>query len=159
MSEEKQPGDQAGKLRVLVIDDEPETVKLVKTFLELYGMEVITALTGMEGLMITTQQQPDVVVLDLMLPDADGYQLIRLLRHQSPSRDLPVVVVSARTSREEEDRGYKMGATGYLKKPVDLSKLVEIVQLVAKTRHTGPTPMVDSQPAAGGASAGDSDQG
>jgi DNA-binding response OmpR family regulator len=123
------------KIRVLLIDDEPETVNLVKSYLEMFDMEVSFAYTGMEGMMLLPKEKPTVLVLDLMLPDADGYQLCRLIRHQSATKDLPIIVLSARSTQLDEDRGYGMGATLYLRKPVDLTKLVEEIKRVAASGH------------------------
>jgi DNA-binding response OmpR family regulator len=123
------------KIRVLIIDDEPETVNLIKSYLEMFDMEVIAAHTGMEGMMMLPREKPTVLVLDLMLPDADGYQLCRLIRHQTATKDLPIIVLSARSTQLDEDRGYGMGASLYLRKPVDLTKLVEEIKRVARTGH------------------------
>jgi DNA-binding response OmpR family regulator len=126
------------KIRVLTIDDEEETLELLKTFLEMFDCEVSTALNGMEGLKQASVGKPDVVILDLMLPDADGFQICRLIRHQDVTRKTPVIILSARSNTEDEIRGFRAGATAYLRKPVDLNVLVEQVRKLYASGHIPP---------------------
>jgi DNA-binding response OmpR family regulator len=124
--------------KIVIIDDEMDTVSILAKFLEMCGFQVIGALTGMEGMQAVAAHKPDIIILDLMLPDADGYQLCRLMRHQPSSKETPVIMLSARTTRDEVVRGYKVGATSYLKKPVDLNKLLEEVNRLLHTPHVTP---------------------
>jgi DNA-binding response OmpR family regulator len=125
--------------KIVIIDDEMDTVSILAKFLEMYNFQVIGSLTGMEGMQAIAEHKPDIVILDLMLPDADGYQLCRLIRHQPSSKETPVIMLSARTTRDEVMRGYKVGATSYLKKPVDLNKLLEEVNRLIHKPHTTPS--------------------
>jgi DNA-binding response OmpR family regulator len=115
-------------IKLVVVDDEPETVNIFMQFLTLFGYEVIGALTGGEGIAAVHSHKPDALILDLMLPDADGYDICRDLRNAPDTKDMPIIIVSARTSQDEVEKGYKMGATAYLKKPVKLSGLLAEVQ-------------------------------
>ncbi len=124
--------------KIVIIDDEMDTVSILAKFLEMCGFQVIGSLTGMEGMQAVAAHKPDIIILDLMLPDADGYQLCRLMRHQPSSKETPVIMLSARTTRDEVVRGYKVGATSYLKKPVDLNKLLEEVNRLLHTPHVTP---------------------
>jgi DNA-binding response OmpR family regulator len=149
-------------IRVFIIDDEPETVTMFKAFLKLFDIEAEGAYTGVGGLAAIAANRPDVLILDLMLPDADGYEICKQLRSQPETATLPIIIVSARTAREDVRRGYAVGATRYLKKPVDLDKLLAEVQAAARAgRHepppeavqeadagpvTGPLPPLPAQP-------------
>lgn len=143
--------------KIVIIDDEMDTVSILAKFLEMCGFQVIGSLTGMEGMQAVAAHKPDIIILDLMLPDADGYQLCRLMRHQPSSKETPVIMLSARTTRDEVVRGYKVGATSYLKKPVDLNKLLEEVNRLLHTPHVTPPEAeiedVAAQPPSGGRSA------
>lgn len=143
--------------KIVIIDDEMDTVSILAKFLEMCGFQVIGSLTGMEGMQAVAAHKPDIIILDLMLPDADGYQLCRLMRHQPSSKETPVIMLSARTTRDEVVRGYKVGATSYLKKPVDLNKLLEEVNRLLHTPHVTPPEAeiedVATQPPSGGRSA------
>lgn len=114
--------------KLVVIEDEPDTLAMLKAFLELFGFEVVGALTGEAGQKAIEEHCPDVLILDLMLPDIDGYEICRSLRAGPVTRGLPIIILSARTSQSEVERGYALGATRYLKKPVDLDRLVAEVQ-------------------------------
>jgi DNA-binding response OmpR family regulator len=126
-------------IRVLIIDDEPGTVDMLKSFFKIFNIEADGALTGEAGLKSISARPPNVLILDLMLPDIDGYEICRRLRMRDETEDLPIAMLSARTTREDVRRGYAAGASRYLKKPVDLNNLLEVVQtLAAQAKHTAP---------------------
>jgi DNA-binding response OmpR family regulator len=126
-------------IRVLIIDDEPGTVDMLRSFFGLFGIEAEGALTGGAGLKSISARPPQVLILDLMLPDIDGYEICQRLRMRDETKDLPIVMLSARTTREDVRRGYAVGASRYLKKPVDLNNLLEVVQrLAAQAKHAAP---------------------
>ncbi len=128
-------GENESKIKVLIIDDEPETVNLLVAFLRLFDCEAQGVYNGQSGLKAATEQRPDVLILDLMLPDMDGLEVCRRLREQPTTHDLPIVILSARTSPEDVKLGYAAGATRYLKKPVDLDLLLKEVRRVAALKH------------------------
>ena len=123
------------KKQIVVIDDEPETVEMLKQFLELFEFEVTGAMTGTGGMQVAVSSKPDAIILDLMLPDADGYQICRLMRHHPNLVTTPILILSARISREDEIKGLSYGATVYLRKPIDLNKLVEELRKALETGH------------------------
>jgi len=127
-------------IKVFIIDDEPETVTMFKAFLKLYDIEAEGAYTGAAGLAAVAKERPDVLILDLMLPDADGYEICKELRTQPETALLPIIIVSARTAREDVRRGYAVGATRYLKKPVNLDRLLAEVQAAAQAGRHEPPP-------------------
>lgn len=128
-------GENENKIKVLIVDDEPETVSLLVAFLRLFDCDPQGVYTGQSGLRAVAEQRPDVLILDLMLPDMDGLEVCRRLREQPDTHDLPIVILSARTSPEDVKLGYAAGATRYLKKPVDLDLLLEEVRRVAALKH------------------------
>ncbi len=128
-------------IRVVVIDDEPDTVELLTMYFEMTGFNVKSGLTGGDGLKAIEAHKPQVVILDLMLPDMDGYEVCESLRRRPETADLPVIILSARTAKEDVKRGYTAGATLYLKKPVDLLRLgAEARRIVEIGKHVPPPP-------------------
>ncbi len=122
--------------RLVLVDDEPETVNLIRMFLELFDFDVATALTGEGGLEAIARHKPQAVILDLMLPDMDGLEVCRKIRATPGTTRLPVIMLTARAGKEEVLQGYEAGATLYLKKPVDLDRLVKSIrQVLATGRH------------------------
>jgi DNA-binding response OmpR family regulator len=128
------------KQRLVVIDDEPGTVDLLKMYFEMFNFDVRTALTGTGGLKAISEHAPTAVILDLMLPDMDGLEVCRQVRTAEATASLPVIMLSARTSRDDVQEGYTAGATAYFKKPVDLNKLLsETRRIVAAGGHIAPS--------------------
>ena len=103
--------------RVLVIDDEPDVLLLCRVNLEHAGHEVLMAASGAAGMEMARSAQPDVIVLDLMMPQMDGYDVLKELSTDAGTRDVPVLILTARTRIEDQLRGWRGGAAGYLKKP------------------------------------------
>jgi DNA-binding response OmpR family regulator len=103
--------------RVLVIDDEPDVLLLCRVILEHAGHEVLMAASGTEGMELARNERPDVIVLDLMMPQMDGYDVLQQLSVDDDTRSVPVLILTARTRAEDQLRGWRAGAAGYLTKP------------------------------------------
>ncbi len=114
---------------ILVIDDEPRIVKLAQDYLERGSFRVVTAADGMTALAVARHERPDLVVLDLNLPGADGLDVCRALRRES---DVPIIMLTARV--EETDRliGLELGADDYITKPFSPRELVAHVRAVLR---------------------------
>ena len=104
--------------RLLVIDDDPSIGRLVTTLLEEYGIFVMTAHTGSAGLALARERRFDLVLLDIGLPDADGFSLCRQLCADAATRDVPVIFLTARETAGDEARGLGEGAIDFIRKPV-----------------------------------------
>src|SRR5437660_11264945 len=116
-------------LSILVVDDDAKIVRLVRTYLEREGFPVVTAGNGRAALEVFRQQQPRLVVLDLMLPELDGFALLRILREDT---DVPVLIVSARGSAADRVYGINEGADDYLPKPFSPAELVVRVKAILR---------------------------
>ena len=119
---------------ILVVDDEPKIVKLARDYLEQSGYQVISAGDGRSALIMARQEQPDLIVLDLMLPELDGLDVCRAIRRES---DVPVIMLTARI--EETDRliGLELGADDYITKPFSPRELVARVRAVLRRVQGG----------------------
>jgi two-component system alkaline phosphatase synthesis response regulator PhoP len=118
----------AGK-KVLVVDDDVKTVDLVKLYLERDGYQVLTAYDGIEALRLARESSPDLIVLDLMLPDIDGLEVCRVLRNES---DVPIIMLTARTTDQDKLTGLGLGADDYVTKPFSPKVLVARVWAVLR---------------------------
>jgi DNA-binding response OmpR family regulator len=114
--------------RVLIVDDEPDVLELVDFKLAGQGFEVIRAETGLEALRKARCESPEVIVLDLMLPDLDGLSVCEILRAQPSTRDVPVVVFSVLDRPLMGSRGSRIKVFHWLKKGADLDSLCEWVR-------------------------------
>ncbi len=122
---------------VLVVDDDVKTVELVKLYLSRDGHQVLTAYDGLEALRLARESHPDLIVLDLMLPDIDGCEVCRTLRHES---DVPVIMLTARTTDRDKLKGLDLGADDYVTKPFSPRELAARVRTVFRRLPGGRGP-------------------
>ncbi len=121
--------------RILVIDDDPGLLELLNTMLSRIGATPATALTATEGLELLGSESFDLLILDLMLPDIDGFDVLARLRQDSRFDTMPILILSAKVDPEAISRGLEMGADGYLTKPYLPNTLTSRVRsLLAQSR-------------------------
>lgn len=118
--------------RVLIVEDDPLIARIVEIKLENRGYQVIRASDGQEGLEAIRQHKPDVVLLDVMMPVMDGYQVLRILRGEAEFTSLPVIMLTAKGQERDIMSGLKEGATDYIVKPFSPSEVVERVEKVLR---------------------------
>src|SRR4030042_4317274 len=100
--------------KVLVVDDDVKITKILKIYLQQDGCEVHTALDGNEALRLAKEKHPDVIILDLLLPGIDGYEVCRTLRAES---EVPIIMLTAKTAEQDRIKGLDLGADDYVMKP------------------------------------------
>ncbi len=118
--------------RILVVEDEPDLAGLVEVNLSLAGYDVIVAGTGEEGLADLRRHEPDAVLLDVMLPGIDGWNVLRTIKEDRTTRDLPVVMLTALSEERDLIRGHLQGAVEYVTKPFEMRRLLETVEAVLR---------------------------
>jgi len=117
------PGD-IKKSKILIVDDEENNLKLMGAILKNYGYDLETAKNGLEAIKKTGAFSPDLIFLDIMMPDMDGYEVCRRLKDDPRTHHIPVVMITALTDRESRIKGLETGANDFLLKPVDASELM-----------------------------------
>lgn len=123
--------------RILVIEDDPNALRLVEYTLGQEGYQVITAADGLEGLKKAREEHPDLIILDIMLPGLDGYEVCQRLRQEPKTIKLPILMLSAKAREIDKATGLKVGADDYLTKPADPAMIVAKVKtLLASTEQT-----------------------
>lgn len=121
--------------RVLCIEDEAEMSQLVEMILSRQGYDVTTAATSQDALEMVAAQKPDIILLDLMLPDIDGWEVYEMLKAADATRDIPVIVVTARAQHSEKAVALKVNQVDdYITKPFAPGQLVESVTQALKKR-------------------------
>ena len=110
--------------KILVIEDDPSTLRLIKYTLQQEGYEVLTVPNGLEGLRKARSEQPDLVILDVMLPGIDGFEVCHRLRAESQTAKLPILMISGKTRGIDKATGLKTGADDYVTKPWHRPELV-----------------------------------
>ncbi len=120
--------------KVLVVDDDPLILDLVRYNLESAGFEVLVATDGVEGLQKAQQEMPDLITLDIMLPELNGYEVINRLRQNEKTMGIPILILSVRELKEDKEKGLNLGANGYLTKPFRPKDLVKHVMDILKNK-------------------------
>lgn len=122
--------------RILVIDDDPNSLQLINLTLQTEGFEVLTASGGLEGLSRIQADKPDLVVLDLMLPDMDGLEICRRIRRARETADLPLIMLTAKGEVADRVAGLRLGADDYIPKPAAPAEVAARVRSVlTRTRR------------------------
>ena len=112
---------------VLLVDDDPVILKLLQVNFEMEGFNVSTANDGVEGLEKARAERPDIVLLDIMMPRMDGLQVTTELKGSADTKDIPIILLSAKAQASDVQAGKEMGADDYLTKPFDPLELLERV--------------------------------
>jgi two-component system OmpR family response regulator len=116
--------------RLLVVDDEPTILELLSGSLRFAGYEVVTATSGAEAIRGAALSRPDLVLLDVMMPDGDGFEVVRRVRDTSP--DVPVIFLTARDEVRDRVTGFDLGADDYVTKPFSLDEVLARIRAVLK---------------------------
>jgi DNA-binding response OmpR family regulator len=119
---------------VLVADDDEDILVLVRTVLERAGYEVVAARTGVEALVLAQERRPDLAVLDISMPELDGLEVLRRLRADASTSDVPVLLLSARVQEDDVARGFATGANAYVQKPFSPRELADRVSELLGTQ-------------------------
>ncbi|HLF27159.1 MAG TPA: GAF domain-containing protein [Anaerolineae bacterium] len=129
---------------LLVVDDDPFVRDLMQRFLSKEGFQVMCAASGEEGLQLARERRPDVITLDVMMPGLDGWAVLSTLKSDPDMADIPVVMV---TIVDDKNRGYALGASDYITKPVDRERLIGVLQKYRCEHLSCPILIVDDDPA------------
>ena len=115
---------------ILVVDDEPDVLRMLQVVLGRHGYEVLGAPSGMEGLVLAASESPDLVLLDIMMEGMDGWEVLKLLKLDERTRDIPVIILSARAEARDKIRGLQEGAVDYITKPFSVQGVVESIDII-----------------------------
>lgn len=127
------------KQKILVVDDEKELTALVSLHMKMAGFEVITAANGEKALELSREESPDLIILDLMIPKIDGWQVCEQLREDPATKDIPVIMLTARAQIEDKLKGFEAGADDYVTKPFSPRELVARVKRVLARSEAEPS--------------------
>ena len=127
-----------GKRRILIIEDEPDLVRGLRDALEFEGFEIVSSGLGREGVKLLRDRSPDLVLLDLMLPDANGFAVCEEIRSTHPL--VPVIMLTARSQETDKIRGLESGADDYVTKPFSVGELVARIKAIFRRLHRTAAP-------------------
>ncbi|MHB8778420.1 MAG: response regulator transcription factor [Anaerolineales bacterium] len=121
--------------KILIVDDEPQIVEICQDYLKAAGYETITASNGAQGLSLARREKPDLIVLDLMMPEMDGLDVCRTIRRES---DVPIIMLTARVEETDKLIGLELGSDDYITKPFSPRELVARVRVVLRRITNSP---------------------
>jgi two-component system, OmpR family, alkaline phosphatase synthesis response regulator PhoP len=123
-----------GKLRVLIVDDEPHIVLSLEFLLQRSGYETISAADGEAGLALVHRQRPDLVLLDVMMPKRNGYEVCQAIKSDPGVQGIPVIMLTAKGQEVEILKGRELGAAAYVTKPFGNAEILEVIRSVLEAR-------------------------
>ena len=115
----------ASEYKVLIVDDVPTNVMLVQAILKKEGYTLLTCDSGTKALRIANEKHPNLILLDIMMPEMDGYEVLQHLKSNPETTDIPVIIMSALSDMQSIVKGYQLGATEYVTKPFQREELVK----------------------------------
>jgi len=121
-------------MKILYIEDSPSNRLLVSRILSVEGCEVLEAEDGVRGLELAAEEHPDLILMDMNLPDVDGYELTRRVRANPDLADIPVVAMTANVMHGDREKTLEAGCVGYIPKPIDVDALPDQVAHFAKVK-------------------------
>lgn len=122
------------KRKILIVDDEPDMVENTRLFLDHKGHEVLSAFDGEEGLRIARQERPDIILLDVMMPKINGYQVCRELKGDAETKSIPIIMLTAKAQESDKSWGKEVGADNYVTKPFEMNDLIQKIEDLLKNR-------------------------
>lgn len=132
--------------KVLVVDDEIGTLELLRTLLELTGFNPVTTLNSIEAITLAEIEDVDVALLDIMMPNIDGFELCLKMRRHDKLKQLPIIFVTAYDSLDLEDRRKAAGADYVVRKPIDIDQLTHVIEDLYAKRQSGELPVPKISP-------------
>lgn len=121
--------EEVSKWKVLLVEDDPDNILLADQVLTFYGAEVTSASNGQQGLDHLTSHAPTVILLDLAMPHMDGWEMLKKIRANPQTTNIPVIAVTAHAMQEDREKALSSGFDGYITKPYAIGSLVKEIQL------------------------------
>ena len=132
-------------VKILVIDDDQAINELIKVNLELAYYNVITAFDGNKGFALAKQELPDLIVLDVMMPEVDGYTVAKRLRENASTKDIPIIMLTALNMLQNKVQGFNIGVDDYLVKPFEMEELLVRIKALLKRSNNIPKSFVEKK--------------
>ncbi len=132
-------------VKILVIDDDQAINELIKVNLELAYYNVITAFDGNKGFALAKQELPDLIVLDVMMPEVDGYTVAKRLRENASTKDIPIIMLTALNMLQNKVQGFNIGVDDYLVKPFEMEELLVRIKALLKRSNNIPKSFVEKE--------------
>lgn len=131
-SQDDGPAVRFRDLRVLIVDDSRTQLRMMEKMLQGVGINTVTAENGREAILVARHQKPDLILMDIVMPEINGFQATRYLTKQPDTSHIPIIIVSGSDQDSDKAWGLKLGARDYMKKPVDKAELMRKISSLVK---------------------------
>ena len=118
--------------KIVLVEDEPDILKTLQVFLQSEGFQVLTAVDGIQGLNMAREEEPDLIILDIMIPKLDGYKVCAMLKLDEKYKRIPIVMFTARAQEADKEIGKGVGADAYITKPFNPETLLTTIKELIK---------------------------
>ena len=113
---------------VLIVEDEPKNLKLVRDLLQRFGYAAIEATDGEQGISLARERQPDLILMDVMMPKMDGLEATRILKADAVTKDIPIIALTSYAMKGDKEKALEAGCNRYIAKPVDIKELLRLIE-------------------------------
>lgn len=120
-------------IKILIVDDDYRNIFALKSYLEIHDMEVVVANTGIEAIEVMERNPPNIILMDIMMPEMDGYEAIKILKSKSATKSIPIIAVTAKAMKGDKEKCLEAGANYYLSKPIKLAELISKIKSLINT--------------------------
>jgi len=124
--------------RILIVEDNQDNMDVVRYLLFQRNHNILTAYSGIDGLAMAVEHQPDLILLDLAMPNMDGWHAARALRNDPVTQDIPIIAVTARALADDRQRAFDAGVDDYITKPIDVGTFFVAVDSMLRNRRSAP---------------------
>jgi len=122
----------SSKRKILIIDDDPDVLETMAAVLETRDYQVLTALSGLEGINKASEEKPDLIIMDLLMPEVDGFVICKMIKENKEIKNIPVILLTGTGMVGDLEKGFAAGASDFMIKPVDWDKLfLKIKKLIS----------------------------
>ena len=131
---------------ILIVEDEPRNMKLLRDLLQRFGYEILEAPDGEQGVKITMEKIPDLILMDIMMPKMDGLEATRIIKADNKTKHIPVIALTSYAMKGDREKTLEAGCDGYIAKPIDIQEVLKTIEhfLAAQEKVYPPDKLIDT---------------
>ena len=131
---------------ILIVEDEPKNMKLLRDLLQRFGYEILEAPDGEQGVKITMEKIPDLILMDIMMPKMDGLEATRIIKADNKTKHIPVIALTSYAMKGDREKTIEAGCDGYIAKPIDIQEVLKTIEhfLTAQEKVSSPDKLIDT---------------
>ena len=131
---------------ILIVEDEPRNLKLLRDLLQRFGYEILEAPDGEQGVKITMEKIPDLILMDIMMPKMDGLEATRIIKADNKTKHIPVIALTSYAMKGDREKTLEAGCDGYIAKPIDIQEVLKTIEhfLTAQEKVYPPDKLIDT---------------